>query len=167
VTIALLAALVVVGAVALMMRAGSLARSRSAQNAAVVTTAEPPKPDSKESSTGAPKAGSHAAVPSRPPRVNEHGQVGSSSRSRGPYTLDVGGYSDYGTALDQRDRMQQLTGFEGWVVDAADGGSKPYRIVLGAYRSEERATGAANMLMRSRTLHDVTVVPLPPRNTRR
>jgi len=63
--------------------------------------------------------------------------------------------------------MQQLTGFQGWVVDAAGGGGKPYRIVLGVYRSRARATAAANMLLNSKTLRDVTVVPLPPRNARR
>jgi hypothetical protein len=62
--------------------------------------------------------------------------------------------------------MHQLTGFEGWVVTAPDGGG-PYRIVLGAYRSHARATSAADMLLRSKTLRDVTVVPLPPRSERR
>jgi hypothetical protein len=79
---------------------------------------------------------------------------------------DVGGYYDVGTALDERSRLQQLTGFEGWVVDAPDDREHPYRVVLGAYRSVERATGAANLLLRSKTLPNVTVVPLPPRSTR-
>jgi hypothetical protein len=63
--------------------------------------------------------------------------------------------------------MQQLTGFEGWVVDAADDGGKLYRIVLGIYRSRARATAAANMLLNSKTLSEVAVVSLPPRSTRR
>lgn len=61
--------------------------------------------------------------------------------------------------------MQELTGIEGWVVPAAEG-EEGYRVVLGAYRSRERAEGAANMLMNSRTLRNVTVVPLPPRSAR-
>jgi hypothetical protein len=81
--------------------------------------------------------------------------------------LDVGGYVDLESAIADRERMQQLTGFQGWVVDAAEGGGRPYRIVLGVYRSRARATAAANMLLNSRTLRGVTVVPLPPRSARR
>jgi cell division protein FtsN len=174
-TAALLAAIVVATAIVLVMRAGSLARSRAGQVGAAVTATTAPQGADKASST-APQDADKASSPdvsrsgrtaraTSPVPVGERRPGGSTTRSRGPYTLEVGGYSDFENALYQRDRMQELTGFEGWVVPSADGSS--YRVVLGAYRSHERATGAANMLLNSRTLSNVTVVPLPPRSQRR
>ena len=52
------------------------------------------------------------------------------------------------------------------IVPAADGGSTTYRVVLGAFSSHERAAGAAKMLLDSKTLSDVNIVPLPPRSAR-
>ena len=112
-------------------------------------------------------SGSRTAAASPPARAGEHRLDGSTTGSRQPYTLDVGGYADLERALDQRERMQELTGIQGWVVPSDDRAGAAYRIVLGAYRSPERATAAANMLMNSRTLSDVTVVRLPPQSTRR
>ena len=85
---------------------------------------------------------------------------------RGPYTLDAGVRLDLQTALDERNRIQALTGIEGWVAPAAAPGDQEYRIVLGIFRSYARARAAANMLMRSRTLSHVTVVSMPARSTR-
>ena len=136
---AAIAAMVVIATVGLVIRAGRHAQGPAAQGAGAVSTA------------AAPQAVKDAPSPHRRP---------------GPYTLDVGGYEDLQTALDQRDRMRNLAGLDGWVVAAPDGGGRPYRIVLGIYRNYERATAAANMLLRSRTLHDVTVVPLPPKRAR-
>lgn len=155
---ALLATLVVVSAVALVLRAGGIARNRAGQVAGAATAANAPQ---------VPRAGSRPVGASPRSRAGEPRSVASATRSRGPFTLDVGGYVDLESAIADRERMQQLTGFEGRVVDAADGGGKPYRIVLGIYRSRARATAAANMLLNSRTLRDVTVVPLPPRSARR
>jgi cell division protein FtsN len=62
--------------------------------------------------------------------------------------------------------MQALTGFQGWVATSSVDGNESYRVVLGVYRSEERATAAANMLLKSRTLPSVTVVSLPPQSAR-
>jgi general secretion pathway protein A len=154
---ALLATLVVVSAVALVLRAGGIARSRAAQVAGAVTPTNAPH---------VPRAGSHPAGVSPRSRAGDPRSVASVTRSRGPFTLDVGGYVDLETALVERDRLHYLTGFEGWVVDAADGATKPYRIVLGVYRSRARAQAAADMLLNSKTLTDVVVVPLPPRSTR-
>ena len=158
VTTALLAALVVVSAVALVLRASGIARNRAPQVAGATTATAP---------QDANKARSRPAGASPQSRAGEPRSIASAARPRAPFTLDVGGYVDLESALTQRDRLQQLTGFEGWVVDAADGGGKPYRIVLGVYRSRARATAAADMLLNSKTLRDVTVVPLPPRSTRR
>jgi hypothetical protein len=153
-----LAALVVVGAVALVLWAGGIARNRAAQVTGAVTTSDAPHD---------PRAGSRAAGAPHQARAGEPRSVASAMRPKGPFALDVGGYVDLDTALFERDRMQQLTGFEGWVIDAADGASEPYRIVLGVYRSRARATAAADMLLHSKTLKNVTVVPLPPPGKRR
>ena len=63
--------------------------------------------------------------------------------------------------------MQALTGIEGWVVPAPENGSDPHRVVLGIYRSYDRANSAARMLRNSNTLGSVTVTPLPKRSARR
>ena len=85
---------------------------------------------------------------------------------RGPYTLDVGGSLDVQAALDQRQRLQSLTGLEAWVVSPTAPGDGKYRIVLGVFHSYARATGAAHSMMKSRTLANVKVVTLPPRSVR-
>ena len=158
-TTAALATIVVVSVVALVIRAGNLARSRAAEVAGAQTTAASTRDADPPSSSGATKAGSRT-------RAGERRTEATTGNSKQPYTLDVGGYADLESALDQRERLQQLTGFEGWVVPSDDR-SRPYRIVLGAYRSHARATSAANMLLNSRTLRNVTVVELPPRDVRR
>jgi type II secretory pathway predicted ATPase ExeA len=163
---ALLAAIVVVAAIALVIRVGGLARSRAGQGGAVATSTTAPSGADKASSPGAPRTGSRTAEEAPAARVDGQRSERSTTRSRGPFTLDVGGSLDLESALRQRDEMQRLTGFEGWVIPAADGGDSTYRIVVGMYRSYERAAAAAHMLLNSRTLHKVTVVPLPPRSAR-
>lgn len=81
------------------------------------------------------------------------------------YTLAVGEFSDLKAAFDERDRLHLLTGMDTWVVPAADE-LAPHRIVLGIYRSQERAQTAARMLLDSRTLAAATVVALPERSAR-
>ncbi len=134
-------------------------------NADNALSSTPPDADNA-SSSGVPRADSRIAGPSPLARVDENSLDGSTTRSNRAYTLDVGGYLDLESALEQRDRMHTLTGIEGWVVTAADDGGNTYRIVLGAYRSYERATAAADMLLNTKTLSDVTVVPLPSRRVR-
>jgi hypothetical protein len=85
---------------------------------------------------------------------------------RGPFTLQVEEVFDLQDAFSERERLQALTGIEGWVVPAREGSADPHRIVLGAYRSLARATNAANMLKRSRTLASVAVISLPSRSAR-
>jgi len=148
-----LAAIVLVTVVALVMRAGSLAHESAETVTATSTTAGDGVAASRAEES---KAAAGAARPAKTLVVSPNGR----------YTLDVGGFSDLGTSFQERDRMQSLTGIEGWVVPAPEGSGKPNRIVLGIFHSRERATGAANMLMRSRTLGNVIVVPLPPKSTR-
>jgi cell division protein FtsN len=138
----------------------------------VTTNALTPLPGNKSSSGGNKdsssehRAGSTREAESAPARAEGSPLENSIARSRGPYTLDVGGFRDLDRALEERDRMQRLTGFEGWVVTEAPGEDKPYRVVLGIYRSRQRATAAANMLLNSRTLHYVSVETLPSKSQR-
>jgi hypothetical protein len=85
---------------------------------------------------------------------------------RGPYTLDVGGSLDVQAALDQRQRLQSLTGVQGWVVSPTEAGDGKYRVVLGIFRSYAKATAAGHTMMRTRTLANAKVITLPPRSMR-
>ena len=147
-------ALVAIVAIALVIRAGMRANPApppsAVLSAAKVDTAEAPA-RSGSSSRG-------------PRRSSTDSEPSGTAGGKGPFTLDVGGYADLQDAIDERDRAQLLTGFEGWVIPADDG--HKHRVVVGAYRSHARATSAANMLIRSRTLKRVSVVPLPPRDER-
>jgi hypothetical protein len=171
-----IAAIVVVATVVLMMRAGVLARNHAAPSVAIMTAAseshvarprassKPAAPSEKEAEAPQPAAAPAVAAPQAAP-VEEHRAETSTARPRS-FTIDVGGAPDLDTALARRDHLQQLTGIEGWVVPGEEGGAEPYRIVLGMFRSEDRATSASNMLLNSRTLTAATVVPLPPRRVR-
>ena len=163
---AVLAAIAVVSVIVMVMRAGSLARNRAGQAAGAVTNAGAPQASHEAPSPAATQAATRPAVVETTEPVAPRRADRPTKNSRQVYAIDVGRFADIQTALDQRNRLQHLTGFEGWVVDAADGGARPYRVLLGAYRSSERATSAANMLLRSKTLGDVTVVPLPPKSVR-
>jgi type II secretory pathway predicted ATPase ExeA len=156
---AALATVVVVGVVALLIRASGHARS----GAEAVATATAPVAQDGDATPASDRERSRTAGTAPKASVAE---PSSSTDSRGPFTLDVGGPFSFDRALDQRVRMQELTGFEGWVVPA-QGQADAYRVVVGVYRSRERATSAANMLLRSKTLPRVVVVPLPPRDARR
>jgi septal ring-binding cell division protein DamX len=166
VTTVSLAAIVIIAAVALVIRTGGLSRSRAGQAEGVATTADSQQDAGKASSSRALKTGASSARAASATRSAERASIGSTARSKRPYTLDVGGYDDLESALDARVRMQDLTGFEGWVVTANEGGVETYRIVLGVYRSHARATAATRMLLDTRTLREVTVVPLPPQSSR-
>ena len=155
-TTASLVAIGIITAVVLGLRATG--NARKASNAA--TTASVASLDEGTTSSRGSKAGSRLAR-GTPERTSE-----STALPRGPYTLDAGVHLDLQTALDERRRMQELTGIEGWVVPATGPGADEYRVVLGIFRSYARARSAAGMLVRSRTLPKVTVVSLPPPRTR-
>ena len=121
---------------------------------------------------GANTVGSRASVeavsdPRRAAVINVASRraVRDSVRSTRRYTLAVGEFSDLQAAFDERDRIHVLTRMDTWVVPASDSAG-PHRIVLGVYRSPERAQNAARMLLRSRTLPAATVVALPKRGAR-
>jgi hypothetical protein len=81
------------------------------------------------------------------------------------YTVAVGESADLQAAFDERDRIRELTGIDTWVVPATSDAER-HRIVLGVYRSQERANAVARMLLDSRTLEAATVAPLPRRSVR-
>ncbi len=155
-----LVAIGIITAVVLGLRA-----TGNARKAADGTTASVALNGGDTSSARASKAGSRASrtavVAGASDRASDASPI-----PRGPYTLDAGVRLDLQTALDERNRIQALTGIEGWVAPAAAPGDQEYRIVLGIFRSYARARAAANMLMRSRTLSHVTVVSMPARSTR-
>ena len=142
-----LGGILVLGVAALVIRAGVMAKSRPGQTAAPVAATSSP-----ETSSGpAASQSARAATPATRERA-------------GPYSIDVGAVPDRLTAMDERQRLSSLTGFEGFLIPSPDGSS--YRILLGAYRSQARAQSAADMLLRSKTLARATVVPLPPKDQR-
>ena len=170
---AALAAILVASTIALVVHGSHLAGSRAGQGAGAATTGSAPQAGDKAatqergSSPAASRSGSGGAEVTPPPAVEERRVDDPSAGSRGPFTIDVGGFREFERALEQRDRLQRLTGFEGWVISAARGEERPYRVVLGVYRNRQRATDAANMLVNSRTLPYAVAVPLPPRSARR
>jgi len=152
----LLAVAIAVTAIVLVIRAGGFAHNHAATASRVATVATAPVQD--------------GAAPSSAPPVKKAPAIARASAPgdniRGPYTLDVGGYADLQQALEQRDRVQQLTGIESWVVPAPEGSGELNRIVVGIYRARRRADATAAMLLNSKTLGDVKVVTLPPRAAR-
>lgn len=156
---------VVIAAVVLVIRAGGLAPKRAHPGAATTAASAPrgagpvPAPAVPVAVTRAPAARPPASEGGPPEDV-------AAVSPNGRYTLDVGGYPDLQACLDERDRLQELTGIEGWVIPSPEGAAGPPRIVLGIYRSRERAVAAAHMLVSSQTLGQVAVVPLPPRGSR-
>jgi len=160
--LAAVAALVAIGAAALVIRAGWLSRGHAIQGAGAKTVAV------------SPSVPSAAAVDTRPVPVvvksakrASEGPPEGEAIGKGPYTVDVGGYLELDRALEERDRIQRLTGIQGWVVPAAEGTGERNHIVLGIYRAYRRANATATMLTHSRTLREATVIPLPPASDRR
>jgi len=129
---------------------GAPRATRTATSAPIVTVVRPP---SARAATGErPAAAAPAAKPVSP---------------TGRWTVEVASAYDLQSAFDERDRIEELVGIEGWVVPAPEGSSAPHRIVLGIYRAHGRANAAAKMLTSSRTLPAARVVPLPRRSERR
>ena len=181
VTVSLVAAMLMLAIVVLVIRAGGLARRHDAvaasapaakqvagvQRAPVETRVSAPiaKPHGASAPEVAAPAEAPAASAAEPAPVTA--TPAAEGVIHGPYTIDVGGYLDAQEAADQRDRAQALTGIRGWVVAAPEGTSELNRVVLGMYRARGRADAAAQMLVRSKTLAEATVVHMPSRTVRR
>jgi type II secretory pathway predicted ATPase ExeA len=163
-TTALLVAALLVAAIVLGWRAGLLAHgpwahARTATTAITTPTQAPPVIAKASVAAPAPRV-----VP--PTHAPEPASAAQAPPLRGPFTLEVGSSPDLQEAYAQRDIVQGLTGFKGWVVPAPEGSGQPHRVIVGIYRQRSRADAAANMLLRSKTLSEVTVVSLPPRARR-
>ena len=153
-----LAAIALISVLVLVIRAGMHVPGGSAATATRAAAENAAKP----SAAPAERAGSSAGLSA--PRRQGLNSDAANARSRQPFTLDVGGFGSLENASEQRDRLQRLTGFQGWIVPESNGSG--YRVVLNSFRSRERAESAAHMLMNSRTLGHVTVVQLPTRDVR-
>ncbi len=168
-TTASLATLLVVPAVFLGLRATrNAARVPHGDQTAGYAAATPATPAPRTTASRVTPLGTPPVVtpPTSEPAPATEADAAAVAPPHGPYTLDPGLALDMQTALEQRDRLQSLTGIQGWVVPNADPTAGTYRVVLGVFRSYTKATAAADMLVRSRTLDNVQVVALPPRRAR-
>lgn len=169
VTTAALVTIAVIAVVAVVIRATERTRGRVAMGRVAATASVAPQSERTTSSrVPAPQAPIHHAITAPPASADEQtsGRPTAVAIPRGPYTLDTGVHLDLQSAVDERERLLALTGIQGWVAPVKDSVSEEYRVVLGIFRSYERAQAAANMLMRSNTLPSVEVVSLPPKSTR-
>jgi type II secretory pathway predicted ATPase ExeA len=119
-----------------------------------------------------------ATTSSRPPEVSRaaHGQAAARNRTesadgaapilKAPYSIEVAARLDLDRAFEERRRLQDLTGIEGWVVPGTQPDAHDYRVVLGIFRSYAKTRSAAEMLVRSQTLPHATVVSLPSHSVR-
>lgn len=158
-----LAALVVVSTIVWVVRAGQR-RDVKPDHATVVAA-----PDSSSAAAAAPAAASSppAVAVTAPAAARPDGERKPDSGRPGKqrFTLEVGASADLQAAFAERDRIRALTGMDTWVVPATDGVS-PHRIVLGIYRSRERAEKAVRLLIDSNTLETATIAPLPKQSER-
>lgn len=82
-------------------------------------------------------------------------------------TLDVGTYLSPDRAASERDRLRAKTGLGAWVVRQTEGGNETFHVLLGIYRTNARASAAADLLLVEGRVSQVKVVRLPPRHSRR
>ena len=169
-----LATLVLVVVVGLLVRAGGGLRPPHATVGQVA--AQPERATVSLTAQGIPAA--PVVVPVSP----NTGAGGESSTRRSPVappnnsaappvashlTLDVANYLNPERARSERDRLRAATGLGAWVVREPEAGGETYHVVLGIYRSNARASAAADLLLAQGRVSQVTVVPLPPRHARR
>ena len=64
-------------------------------------------------------------------------------------------------------RIVAETGLKGWLVHGTDGDESVVRVVVGPYRTEERARWSAETLLERDLVSEAAVVPLPSRRERR
>jgi general secretion pathway protein A len=82
------------------------------------------------------------------------------------YALEVGSYLDVDRATAERDRLAADTGLKGWILLGAEGDGDVVRVILGPYRTEERARWGAETLLDRGVVTEAAVIPLPPRRER-
>jgi type II secretory pathway predicted ATPase ExeA len=162
-TIGVLSAFALIAIIALGMRAMRGAGGHASASSASLSPNAASEAKSAEPSRSAREK---SAAPSEPARESNAGADAPAPIPRGMCTLDTGALFDLQGALDERARLENLTGIQAWVAPAGDRESGQYRVVIGIFRSYSRALGAAHHLMASHTLSHVTVVAMPPRRTR-
>lgn len=161
---AALVTIAMIAGVAVTMRATEKVRGRAAEAGVVATSASAVQQSERPSGSRAPApmARTHHAAPAPPGSAT----AVALPPPRGPHTIDTGAHLDLQSAIEERQRLQVLTGIQGWVAPVDGSGFEKYRVVLGIFRSYARARAAASMLVRSHTLPSADVVPLPPQGTR-
>lgn len=83
------------------------------------------------------------------------------------YSLDVGMYLNPDRAEAERDRIVEATGLRGWLVRGTRDGADMYHVIVGSYRTRERAQQSAEQLLERGMVFEALVVPLPAKNQRR
>lgn len=168
--IATMAACVLIAAVMVILRVGGQRANRAASASANMVgpdaPAQKPAPQNPKSKSRSSSDGAESSSAASGAARHESLPPNWDSNWRGPYSIQVASGIDLQHALEERDRVQPLTGIESWVVPATDGSPDAYRVVVGMFRSHERALSAANMLVNSHTLPHAFVVPLPPKYKR-
>ena len=79
----------------------------------------------------------------------------------------MGSYLNEERAQEERDRIVADTGLKGWVISGLHDGADSYTVVLGIYRTEERAQISAGSLLERSVVSEASVIPLPPRRLRK
>jgi hypothetical protein len=164
--VALLVAALLVVAIVLGWRAGLLAHRPEAREHLATTPAIATKPPAIASRPSASTPLVSTPAPLAPAPAPAAASAPDAAPIHGPYTIEVGSSTDLQEAYSQRDLAQNLTGIKGWVVPAPEGSGQPHRVIIGIYRQRSRADAAANMLLRSKTLGEATVVSLPRKSAR-
>lgn len=159
-----LVAAAAVVAVAIVIVRGAHPGGPQGVQTAVATThvAAPPR---AATSSSAPVV-RQAATPEKPGVEATPGAEQAISSKSGRYSIEVGSFATLEAAIAERDRASQATGIQGWVVPAPEGSSEQHRVILGIYRSKERAAAAAKMVVATRTLPHAVAVALPPKHAR-
>jgi len=127
----------------------------SGSSAPIVTPVEP-APEPADVRTGLP------AADEAPPADD----VAPAPRSQ-RLGLEVGTYLDADRAHLECERLAAESGLRAWVVTSREYGATSYRVVLGVFRTEDRAQSSATTLLERGLVSEARVVPLPPRRSRR
>jgi type II secretory pathway predicted ATPase ExeA len=168
---AALVASAVVVALVIGVRVIGHALAKHASAAVTAPPAKAPAPSAAVAASGSSDAPRVTSVPAAPgPESSANAAAASAADPEHPdrrWTIEVGEYLDLDRALAERDRVWQATGTRAWVVPGDEGRGESNRVVLGIYRSPERATASAEALLGRISVPTARVVVLPSRHSRR
>ena len=80
-------------------------------------------------------------------------------------TLDTGTFPDFESARFECDRLAAASGLDAWVIEEGSSGER-FRVVLGVFKTLDRAETSASILHDRGLLAEARIVPLPPRHRR-